>query len=97
MLSQVPKSEGPGAPTHLWLVGHGTRLKTNDGMKGTRINFLREVQDSDEARKALVEMVRAAEPKARSRLNLFGRALDRGGYSVPIDHDMDKLRMRLRR
>jgi hypothetical protein len=33
-------------------------------MKGTRINFLREVQNSDEAREVLVEMVRAAEPKA---------------------------------
>jgi len=33
-------------------------------MKGTRINFLREVQDSDEVRKVLVEMVRAAEAKA---------------------------------
>jgi hypothetical protein len=32
-------------------------------MKGTRINFLREVQTSDEARKVLVEMVRAAEAK----------------------------------
>ena len=32
-------------------LGFHLRLKTNDGMKGTRINFLREVQDSDEARK----------------------------------------------
>jgi putative heme iron utilization protein len=45
-------------------LGFHLRLKTNDGMKGTRINFLREVQDSDEARKVLVDMVRAAEPKA---------------------------------
>ena len=45
-------------------LGFHLRLKTADGMKGTRINFLREVQDSDEARKVLVEMVRAAEPKA---------------------------------
>jgi putative heme iron utilization protein len=45
-------------------LGFHLRLKTNDGMKGTRINFLREVQDSDEARKGLVDMVRAAEPKA---------------------------------
>jgi len=45
-------------------LGFHLRLKTNDGMKGTRINFLREVQNSDEARKVLVEMVRAAEPKA---------------------------------
>jgi heme iron utilization protein len=33
-------------------------------MKGTRINFLREVHDADETRKVLVDMVRAAEPKA---------------------------------
>ena len=45
-------------------LGFHLRLKTGDGMKGTRINFLREVQNSDEARKVLVEMVRAAEPKA---------------------------------
>ena len=45
-------------------LGFHLRLKTNDGMKGARINFLREVQDSDEARKVVVEMVRAAEAKA---------------------------------
>ena len=45
-------------------LGFHVRLKTNDGMKGTRINFLREVHDADETRKVLVEMVRAAEPKA---------------------------------
>jgi putative heme iron utilization protein len=44
-------------------LGFHLRLKTNDGMKGTRINFLREVQNSDEARKVLVDMVRAAEPR----------------------------------
>lgn len=44
-------------------LGFHLRLKTADGMKGTRINFLREVQDSDEARKVLVEMVRVAEAK----------------------------------
>jgi putative heme iron utilization protein len=45
-------------------LGFRLRLKTADGMKGTRINFLREAQSADEARKVLVEMVRAAEPKA---------------------------------
>jgi putative heme iron utilization protein len=45
-------------------LGFHLRLKTADGMKGTRINFQREVQSADEARKVLVEMVRAAEPKA---------------------------------
>lgn len=45
-------------------LGFHLRLKTRDGMKGTRINFLREVQNSDEARSVLVEMVRTAESKA---------------------------------
>ena len=45
-------------------LGFHLRLKTNDGMKGTRINFLREVHDADETRKELVEMVRTAESKA---------------------------------
>jgi hypothetical protein len=45
-------------------LGFRLRLNTADGMKGTRINFLREAQSADEARKVLVEMVRAAEPKA---------------------------------
>jgi putative heme iron utilization protein len=45
-------------------LGFHLRLKTDDGMRGTRINFIREVQNSDEARKVLVEMVRATEPKA---------------------------------
>ena len=45
-------------------LGFHLRLKTADGMKGTRINFLRGVQNSDEVRRVLVEMVRAAEPKA---------------------------------
>jgi putative heme iron utilization protein len=45
-------------------LGFHLRLKTADGIKGTRINFLREVQTSDETRKVLVEMVRAAEPSA---------------------------------
>jgi len=42
-------------------LGFHLRLKTEGGMKGSRINFLREVQTADETRKALVEMVRAAE------------------------------------
>ena len=45
-------------------LGFYLRLKTADGMKGTRINFQREVQNSDEASKVVVEMVRAAKPKA---------------------------------
>ncbi len=38
-------------------LGFHLRLKTQDGMKGARIAFLREVRNSEEARKALVEMV----------------------------------------
>jgi hypothetical protein len=45
-------------------LGFHLRLKTVDGMKGTRINFVHEVHNSDEARKVLVEMVRAAESRA---------------------------------
>lgn len=44
-------------------LGFHLRLKTAEGMKGTRINFLREVQSAEETRKVLVEMVRAAESK----------------------------------
>jgi putative heme iron utilization protein len=44
-------------------LGFHLRLKTGNGMKGTRINFLREVRNADETRKVLVEMVRAAETK----------------------------------
>ena len=41
-------------------LGFHVRLKTQDGVKGTRIAFLREVSNSGEARKALVEMVQQA-------------------------------------
>jgi putative heme iron utilization protein len=41
-------------------LGFSLRLKTADGMKGTRINFLREVTTPQEARKVLVEMVHQA-------------------------------------
>jgi putative heme iron utilization protein len=41
-------------------LGFHLRLRTADGMKGTRINFPGEVRTSEEARKALVEMVRRA-------------------------------------
>ena len=44
-------------------LGFHLRLKTAEGLKGTRINFLHEVQSADETRKVLVEMVRAAEFK----------------------------------
>jgi len=41
-------------------LGFHVRLKTNDGMKGARIAFLREVPNPGEARKVLVEMVQQA-------------------------------------
>lgn len=44
-------------------LGFSVRLKTKDGMKGTRINFTREVATPQDTRKVLVEMVRAAKIK----------------------------------
>jgi hypothetical protein len=44
-------------------LGFHLRLKTVEGMKGTRINFLHEVRNADETRKVLVEMVRSTEEK----------------------------------
>jgi heme iron utilization protein len=41
-------------------LGFHVRLKTQDGMKGARIAFLREVSNPGEARKVLVEMVQQA-------------------------------------
>ena len=41
-------------------LGFNLRLKTDDGMKGTRINFLREVSSPQDTRTILVEMVRQA-------------------------------------
>ncbi len=41
-------------------LGFHLRLKMPDGMKGTRIAFLREVTNPGEARKVLVEMVKQA-------------------------------------
>jgi len=38
-------------------LGFSLRVKTNEGLKGTRINFLREVSTSQAAREALIEMV----------------------------------------
>jgi hypothetical protein len=41
-------------------LGFHLRLKTQDGMRGTRIAFLREVSNPAETRKVLVEMVQQA-------------------------------------
>jgi heme iron utilization protein len=48
------------AMTSVDRLGFHVRLKTKDGMKGTRIAFLREVRTAGEARKVLVEMVQQA-------------------------------------
>ena len=45
-------------------LGFSLRLKTSEGMKGARINFLREVATPQETRKVLVEMVRQADGTA---------------------------------
>jgi putative heme iron utilization protein len=45
-------------------LGFHVRLKTQDGMRGTRIAFLREVSNPAETRKVLVEMVRQARSQA---------------------------------
>ncbi len=45
-------------------LGFSLRLKTADGMKGTRIAFPREVRDASASREALVEMVRQARTQA---------------------------------
>lgn len=41
-------------------LGFSLRLKTNDGVKGARINFLQEVATTQDTRAVLVEMVRQA-------------------------------------
>lgn len=41
-------------------LGFQVRLKTQDGMKGARIAFLREVSNAEETRNVLVEMVQRA-------------------------------------
>ena len=48
----------------------GCRLKTTEGMKGTRINFAREVSTPQETRQALVEMVRQAKTSPVGRDHL---------------------------
>jgi heme iron utilization protein len=41
-------------------LGFHLRLKTQDGVKGTRVAFLREVSDASQSREVLVEMVKQA-------------------------------------
>jgi heme iron utilization protein len=61
-LSGIDSQEA--AMTAVDRLGFHVRLKTHEGMKGTRIAFLREATNPSEARKVLVEMVqRARGPK----------------------------------
>jgi heme iron utilization protein len=46
-------------------LGFHVRLKTAEGMRGTRIAFLREVSNQAETREALVEMVQQARSQAK--------------------------------
>ncbi len=48
------------AMTSVDRLGFSLRLKTAEGMKGPRINFLHEVSNAQETRKMLVEMVKQA-------------------------------------
>lgn len=48
------------AMTSVDRLGFHVRLKTKDGMKGARVAFLREVTNTADARKVLVEMVQQA-------------------------------------
>lgn len=56
--AQMEASEA--AMTSVDRLGFVLRLRTSEGMKGARINFLREVSSSRETRAVLVEMVRLA-------------------------------------
>jgi putative heme iron utilization protein len=52
------------AMTSLDRLGFHVRLKTQDGVRGTRIAFLREVNSAIETRQVLIEMVQQARSKA---------------------------------
>jgi putative heme iron utilization protein len=51
------------AMTSVDRLGFQVRLKTKEGVRGARVAFLREVSNSNEARKVLVEMVQQARQK----------------------------------
>jgi putative heme iron utilization protein len=51
------------AMTSVDRLGFSLRLKTDNGVKGARINFLREVATPQDTRAVLVEMVRQAKPR----------------------------------
>src|ERR1700678_360621 len=52
------------AMTSVDRLGFQVRLKTQDGMRGARIGFLREVSNANDTRKVLVEMVQKAREKS---------------------------------
>ncbi len=54
-----------GTMTAVDRLGFHVRLKTQDGIRGTRIAFLREVSNPAETRKVLVEMVQQARSRAQ--------------------------------
>jgi putative heme iron utilization protein len=58
---QIDASEA--AMTSVDRLGFSLRLKTEDGVKATRINFLREVATPQQARTVLIEMVQKAKEK----------------------------------
>ena len=60
--AQIEATEA--AMTSVDRLGFSLRLKTGEGMKGARVNFLREVADAQETRKLLVEMVQEARGKS---------------------------------
>ena len=51
------------AMTSVDRLGFHVRVKTHDGMRGTRIAFLREARNAKEARNVLIEMVQQARQK----------------------------------
>jgi putative heme iron utilization protein len=53
-----------GSMTAVDRLGFHVRVKTNDGMRGARIGFLREVRNPAETREVLVEMVQQARSQA---------------------------------
>ena len=60
------KIEGSSARmTAVDRLGFHVRLETADGMRGTRIAFIREVGSPEETRKVLVEMVKAAKTEVK--------------------------------
>jgi putative heme iron utilization protein len=53
--AQIEASEA--TMTSVDRLGFSLRLKTKEGIKGARLNFLREVATAQETRKVLIEMV----------------------------------------